>query len=936
MTPDTFPDIHLAGELRPSQRKAVDVARRELDAGGRRLHIVAPPGAGKTVLGLYLWAECIRVPALVLSPNSAIQAQWAARLDLFRSKDAVVGELASTDPRNPALFTSLTYQSVTMPGRGDEESDAGAIALWRANLIEKGQVHSPEEAGLWIDDLKNHNRSYYNDRLGHYRRQLREMISLGGEALSTVHASVQATLQRLKDRSVGLIIFDECHHLLGHWGRVLEDVRDLLDTPVVIGLTATPPALQGRKPADIARYEKFFGPVDFEVPIPALVKEGNLAPYQDLAYFVRPTDREVRYVAETDREFHEIVEEFCKPATGEGEKNNGVEPLPDWLKRVVAGRELPTGPVRDWAAFERRDKAFADAARLFLAGRGERLPDGVPPPPPDVVQLERSELDVLVPVLDRYIRHGLRRSPNPGDHERAERAISRLRMVGMQVTETGTQPCASPVGRVMAYSSRKVTGLVDILKKENRVLGDRLRAVVVTDFTRSSAMKAEVTDLMDDEAGGAVAAFRALLTDEETDALDPILVTASTVLVDDDLLERFHSEARAWLSDHGFDIELRNEPHEGYYRIHGQGGDWSPRLYVQMITELFQKGVTRCLVGTRGLLGEGWDANKVNVLIDLTTVTTSMSVNQLRGRSLRLDPEDGEKLSNNWDVVCVAGEFTKGLDDYQRFMAKHRTLFGVSDDGAVEKGVGHVHAAFTEMKPEGVEGALNLLNDEMLQRAEARDRSRELWRVGEPFDAEPVSALEFKNNGIAGGFKPFRGAREKWTDDSLTQAVARAVWFGLQDAGLIRLGGTIYHAKRAGGYARMYLKGAAGEESGLFTRSLREALGPLDRPRYVIPRYVDEFKNTWISWLFPSVLARYLRKRVQRIEMLHAVPAALARNKESVGHYQLRWNEYVSPGEAIYAHHGEGENLVADARNFGQVPAGAGMSVRMNEKEVFV
>ena len=117
--------------------------------------------------------------------------------------------------------------------------------------------------------------------------------------------------------------------------------------------------------------------------------------------------------------------------------------------------------------------------------------------------------------------------------------------------------------------------------------------------------------------------------------------------------------------------------------INGKGRDWCPRVYVAMITDLFQRGVTRCLVGTRGLLGEGWDANKVNVLIDLTTVTTSMTVNQLRGRSIRLDPNDPTKLADNWDVVCIAPEFSKGLDDYRRFIAKHKSLFGVTDDGAI-------------------------------------------------------------------------------------------------------------------------------------------------------------------------------------------------------------------------------------------------------------
>ena len=64
-----FPSIRFKGELRPSQCDVVEIARRKLREGERRLHIVAPPGSGKTILGLYLWAECVKCPAMVLSPN---------------------------------------------------------------------------------------------------------------------------------------------------------------------------------------------------------------------------------------------------------------------------------------------------------------------------------------------------------------------------------------------------------------------------------------------------------------------------------------------------------------------------------------------------------------------------------------------------------------------------------------------------------------------------------------------------------------------------------------------------------------------------------------------------------------------------------------------------------------------------------------------------
>jgi len=78
-----FSSIRFKGQLRPSQAEVVEIARRKLNEGQRKLHVVASPGSGKTVSGLYLWTQCVRLPALVLSPNSAIQAQWADQLDLF-------------------------------------------------------------------------------------------------------------------------------------------------------------------------------------------------------------------------------------------------------------------------------------------------------------------------------------------------------------------------------------------------------------------------------------------------------------------------------------------------------------------------------------------------------------------------------------------------------------------------------------------------------------------------------------------------------------------------------------------------------------------------------------------------------------------------------------------------------------------------------------
>lgn len=564
--------------------------------------------------------------------------------------------------------------------------------------------------------------------------------------------------------------------------------------------------------------------------------------------------------------------------------------------------------------------------------RDIRLPKGVPP----LLEMEWladvPPLTVLIPVLDRYIRHYLRRSPHGALQDLAQQATTRLRLLGVQITETSTRACASPVGRVLAYSQSKMNGLAPILGREHASLGDQLRAVVVTDYEQSSATGNLEGHPLSEEAGGAIAAFRTLLQTPATQVLGPILVTGATVLVADDLIERFRQAARIWLEQRGLSVEWTDEPHDGFHRLLGSGRDWSPRLYVSLITDLFQDGVTRCLVGTRGLLGEGWDATKLNVLIDLTAVTTSMSVNQLRGRSLRLDPDDPAKLANNWDVVCIAPEFTKGLDDYQRFRAKHQHLFGVTDDGAIEKGVGHVHAAFTTLKPEGVEDSVSMLNTDMLERVLKRADYRVLWRIGEPYHPEPVHALEIGRSGSGGGdFPPFAGSHDPWTHHSLSLAIGHAVLGALRDAGLLEPELQLHAGERAGGYVRLFLEQASEADSALFTQSLAEALGPLRRPRYVIPRFAEVEHATLLSRWLPRVIGQYFTRRIRQVVMVHAVPVALSQSKLEATLFEQRWNQYVSPGQAVYAHRGIGREMMDAARQHGLVP-----SVVPHPKEVFV
>ena len=919
-----FGSIGFNGKLRPSQVAAVSVIEPQLDIHGKHLHIVAPPGSGKTVLGLYVWANLVRKPTLVLSPNSAIQAQWAARTDLFDLDGKE--EYVSTDAKKPGLLTSLTYQSITMPKRGGEQLDQVAIELWSESLIAKGETVDEESAIAWIEDLQIKNKKYYDERLSVYRKKVRDDFSKHGNALWTLHESSRKTLERLKKIGIGMIILDECHHLLHHWGRVLTEVREFFDDPIVLGLTATPPDFQHYEEEDAKRYQEFFGDIDYEVPVPALVRDSNLAPYQDLAFFVRPSQNELNYVAQVDEEFQTLLNDLHQMP----DYPNATLPIDKWVFNALDERKSPGGKREEWNQFVKRNAGFANAGRAFLLNSIGSLPQGVPFPPDHLLNSYQNKLAILRPVLDRYVRHGLRRSDSELDHEKAHLVTQRLRMLGTQITESGIRPCASPVGRIMAYASTKAKAISTILSSEMQALGGDIRAVIITDFEKTSATTL-VEGVMDDEVGGAVAAFRQAVECDNVDLLNPILMTGSTVLVDDDLAEEFLSAANNWINERNLAITLVDEVRGRYHEIIGKGKDWIPRHYSLMITEFFQLGLTKCLIGTRGLLGEGWDASRINVLIDLTTVTTSMSINQLRGRSIRLDKEWPEKVANNWDIVCLAEEFTNGFSDYERFKKKHKQLYGVCDDGAIEKGVGHVHAAFTEAEPEGVSEGMSVFNEDMLRRSRNRSHVRSLWGIGQPFHAKPTVAVEaYLSVGSGGGF-PFGDEKTPWTDESLVQAISLSIVNSLIHLGMISRNCRADGGDRGGGWVRLHLENATEQESALFSSCLEEVLGPMEKPRYVISRSSKFITDTWLSKIMPEIIAKFFRPVEERLVMYHTVPKVLAASAEKAEIFQRYWNEFVSPSELFYARSKEGKIRVDIIKSSSMVPKNS-----LHRKEIFL
>jgi superfamily II DNA or RNA helicase len=104
---------------RSYQRRVLEALDSHLDDD--RLHVVAAPGSGKTVLGLEVLRRLAR-PALALTPTRTIRSQWTDRM----VNDFLSGEASdhlSSDLLSPGVLTVSTYQSVASlfsGGRSEE------------------------------------------------------------------------------------------------------------------------------------------------------------------------------------------------------------------------------------------------------------------------------------------------------------------------------------------------------------------------------------------------------------------------------------------------------------------------------------------------------------------------------------------------------------------------------------------------------------------------------------------------------------------------------------------------------------------------------------------------------------------------------------------------------------------------------------------------
>lgn len=860
---NVFSRVTFRGKFRSYQQEVLDEAGQYLADG--RIHIVAAPGSGKTVLGLELIRQTGK-PTLVLSPTVTVRRQWGERFqELFLPEGEALEDYFSESLEKKAPVCSITYQALHMASKPDSDGEP----QWKKAVQELG---------------------------------------------------------------IGTICLDEAHHLRSEWQKSLETLLETLNGEVtVIALTATPP--YDSTAAEWDRYIRVCGPIDAEIFVPELVAQKTLCPHQDYIYFNYPSADETEMLAQYEERAEAAVAQIraegilteALPEIFGQDPESRREELLEYADDLVAllsfSQALGEEPEKDWV------RLLIPSGRLPLC----------------------SEEDA-----ERALRFAMSSEELFGV-ERCQRLHTILSSHGL-IEGGKLYLSADPkLQKKMLSSLGKLESIPQIVESEIAGCGRGLRMLILTDHIRSSLLSLVGTD-KPLNVMGAVTVFEAVrrVCPYETRLA---LLTGTLVIVPNAILGELLAEADA----RGFSCTTTPLGETWYSVLSCSGGS---KDAVLLLTGAFEKGLLNILVGTKALLGEGWDSPSVNTLILASFIGSFISSNQMRGRAIRIDKNDPHKAANIWHLVTVipperrlsfvtaAEEEEPGGEDFALLKRRFDCFMAPSYSGdSIESGLERVDI----LKPPFTRERVAEINREMLTRAADRRGMAETWdkalmkrtgsRVREGVRAErsirprlytasaggsaalngvllgamgaivlsspPTSVLclmiPLMGLSAAGLSNDLRRTLGSVTPEKTLRRLGTALLDTMRDTGFITSKEASLQILRSGEGVECSLENTSAREKNLFADALGELLSPLDNPRYLLLRKLPVLGFT-----------------VKMPSQSYACPAILGTKKESAEQLKKNLEQHGDRFDLIYTRTEEGRKTLLECRraaNEGRIKA---------------
>ncbi len=874
---------------RKYQQRVLDDLEKHLT--DRHLHLIAPPGSGKTVLGLAVAIKLNR-PTLILAPTLAIRNQWIQRFCELFLQTTDPPDWISRDIRNPKFLTVVTYQ--------------GLHAACNDQKITEEELHEAEEEEVEIVE-------------------------------KTSNSNLDNIARGLQSQNIKTIVVDEAHHLKNEWWQTLSKIKDKLD-PVIVGLTATPP--YDVTATEWQRYIALNGSVDTEISVPELIMAGDLCPHQDYVHFTFPTEKE----SESISEFRDKIEELFLDVRQDKTIVEAIMQHPIW--------QNPTEHF-EWIY---GNLSWYSACLIYLNANGVPISETHLEVIGDK-DFEIPELDYkwMETVIDFYLYREKTHFLEFEEHQL--KLESKLRRHGAIENKQINFFYNRQVNKYLISSISKLNGIQEIVDFEYKQLGKKLRMVILSDFIRKEYFVNTSENTLELSKIGIIPIFEKLRR-ENSDNKKIGVLTGSIIIIPKSALLAFELKAR----EVGITQVTTSEvPYDANYIVIHQNEKLKNDV-IYIVTQIFQEGEIEVLIGTKSLLGEGWDAPAINSLILASFVGSFVLSNQMRGRAIRTQNGNKDKTSNIWHLVTVDKTSLTGGNDFEILKRRFRSFVGVSfkEDAGIENGIGRLNLSANI----DIEDEAEKKNAEMFEFAADRESLIQRWKTAldtgftlveeikipfreeKEYTAQKTFYLKKTIGNLSGtlasgllffGIENLQGLlrallKMKTVSDiyiflafmSITgiaifgrlsiktlrlyikyrdiskdiQKIGEALLLSLNKAGTIHTSLSqlqVQSAVNNSGAVFCHLDGGTTFEKSTFINALREIVIPIDNPRYVMVR-----KSR--SMLFVKQ------------QDYHSVPEILGRNKNLAEHFESNWRNLVGKCELIFCRTIEGRKLLLKSR----------------------
>jgi len=427
-------------------------------------------------------------------------------------------------------------------------------------------------------------------------------------------------ISSLKKANIKTICLDEAHHLRNEWYIALSSViKELGEDIKIIALTATPPYDSSQQ--EWAKYEELCGEIDEEIFVPELIRKNALCPHQDYIYFNYPTKEEMALLSAYKQNVSLTIDEMIKSKAYKTLLTDFIDNYNDEKYQFYQNIE-----VYITLMYLSRHAGYKIPSKLLRLVKGSRYIKKLKPNyVEDLFNFIIKNEDIFTTEISIYFKNVLNEK---GLLERGKASFDK----------------SSKVKKRVISSIGKLESIAAISKFEYNQLQDSLQMVILTDYIKKDYVK-DIGTTKKFTSIGTVPIFEKVRT-SLPGKVRICLLSGTLVILPNNLIEVLRKKAEVYQ----IQIDARQIANVDYSVISFIG---SNKKKVFIITQLFNEGYIDILVGTKSLLGEGWDSPYINTLILASFVGSFMLSNQMRGRAIRLNPSNPNKVASIWHLATI-------------------------------------------------------------------------------------------------------------------------------------------------------------------------------------------------------------------------------------------------------------------------------------------